>query len=105
MEEPDGIRRDERPAVSHEISGGSVTVAVAEALSTATGRDSTELEPLYAAVDTGALDAVFATRSAGATRSGTVSFPVGEWWVTVATREGNGRVVVRPRGEGDAALS
>ncbi|MFC4987649.1 MULTISPECIES: HalOD1 output domain-containing protein [Saliphagus] len=99
----DGVRRDERPTVSHEIGEGSVTVAVAEALAAATGRDSTELDSLYDAVDTSALDAVFATRSAGTTRSGTVSFPVGEWRVTVAAREGDGRVVVSPRGEGNAA--
>lgn len=100
MTESNGIRREDATA-SQAIEGRSVVVAVVEVLAAATGRDPIDLDPLYDTIDPEALNAIFAPRAPGQVRIGTVSFPVGDWDVTVVAEDEGGRVELRPRGEPD----
>jgi len=72
----------------------SMTVAVVEAVSSFEDCEPTDLPPLYRAVDTDALDALFAT-GPGATggRDCVVSFAFSDSYVTIENGE---RIVVEP---------
>ncbi|WP_135820947.1 HalOD1 output domain-containing protein [Halostella litorea] len=74
----------------YEWSTTSPTVAVAETVADAAGRDPTALPPLFGDVDAAALDAFL--RSDG-TADPTVSFTSGGYEITV---RGGGLVLVRP---------
>lgn len=68
-----------------------MTVAVVEAVSSFADREPTELPPLYEAIDTDALDALFEPRTGASDRSCRVSFVFDEFRVTIENSE---RIVV-----------
>lgn len=71
----------------------SVTAAVVEAVATASGEPPTSIDPLYSAIDTDALDALFESQPDGSMQSGLfVEFPFGETLVQLHAT-GEGRVV------------
>lgn len=93
-DQPDG--RTECHPDEHRYEWSSDTalsVAVIEAVASATGHDPMEIEPLYESVDPGALDALFESE-AGRRDSGTVSFLVADHLVVA---DSAGEIVVYPR--------
>lgn len=74
VDETDG-QRDER-ATYHVRNDESVTEAVVRAVSSVMRSEQTELEPLYSAVDTDALNELFPTRESRKSRrtNGVVAF-------------------------------
>ena len=88
--------RTERHPDEHRYEWSSDTplsVAVIEAVASATSRDPTEIESMYEYVDPDALDTLFET-GAGRTASGTVSLPVADHLVVA---DSDGEIVVYPR--------
>ncbi len=65
----------------------SLVTVLADAIATMTGYEPLEVEPLYTWVDLDALEALFARRSTGERRRGTVSFTVYEHTVTIVDGE------------------
>lgn len=61
----------------------SATVAVLEAVADAENADALDLPPLYRAVETDALEAIFQPTPDGGTRSGRVEFTYHGYLVTV----------------------
>lgn len=61
----------------------SATVAVLEAVADAEDADALDLPPLYEAVDTDALEAIFQPMADGSTRAGRVEFTYHGYLVTV----------------------
>lgn len=61
----------------------SPTTAIVEALATAAGTELTELPPLYEAIDTDALDRLFAGHTGAADAEAVLSFTVNTWNVFV----------------------
>ena len=91
---PDG--RNERRSAEHRYEwpdDTDLSVAVIEAVASVSGRDPTEIEPMYEYVDPDALDALFESgerRTAGST----VSFPVADHLVVAHS---DGEIAVYPR--------
>jgi len=71
----------------------SVTRAVISALGEVTGERDTALDPLYDHVDPDALESLFEPTEGADRAEGAVSFPYGDYVVTVYAR---GRIDVRP---------
>lgn len=75
----------------------SVGSLVVDAVAEVSGKSPTDLEQLYARVDTDALDALFRPIADGPSRTGgKVEFPFDDYVVSV---HADGRVVVEPTGE------
>lgn len=80
------------PAVVYRSSPGETNAeAVVAALSSASGIDGTELDPIYESVDPDALDELFGPRDRGAPPDGHVVFDHGSYRVRV---ESDGTVLV-----------
>lgn len=71
----------------------ALSIAVVKAVAAASGRDPTDIEPLYQYVDPDALDALFEQPDRGRAPNGTISFPVEDYFVVVRS---DGEVVVYP---------
>lgn len=85
--------RREPTAIYEANDDESVTAAVTTALSSASQTDRTDLDPLYTAVDTDALNSLFTSREDGVPRDceGHVAFNYGPYRVRV---EPDGTAVV-----------
>ena len=87
-DDSDSLANDSVYLVTYDDSSDdSLSSVVIEALAVVSGRDPISLEPLYTAIDPDALDSIFDSTAAGADRIGTVSFPFGEFRVTVTDGE------------------
>ena len=73
-----------------------LSVAVAEAVGTATGIDITELDPLHYAIDADALERLFEPRANGLRTGGRVTFEFNDCLVTVSS---DGEITVETIGE------
>ncbi|MFP9191000.1 HalOD1 output domain-containing protein [Natronosalvus vescus] len=73
-----------------------LSVAVAEAVGTATGTDITALDPLHYAIDADALERLFEPRADGLRTGGRVTFEFNECLVTVTS---DGEITVEPIAE------
>ncbi|MFP8958828.1 HalOD1 output domain-containing protein (plasmid) [Natrialbaceae archaeon A-CW3] len=76
----DGVYRAE-----YDSSRDQPSLAIVAAIAAADQRDPYELTPLHSAIDTGALDELFATTATEGQRNGCLSFPYEGFEVTVSS--------------------
>lgn len=80
----DTASSDDADVIRSIDEGDSPSVAVVRAVSEATGRSVTELEPLEHTVDTDALDSLFSPRANDEPRTGRFSFEYAGLDVTIS---------------------
>lgn len=67
---------------------GDASMAVVQQVAERASVDATALPPLYESIDPDALDAIFASTTAGTSRSGRVEFTYAGYRVTVCSDDG-----------------